>query len=86
MQGSLHALRDDINNRVEYALWQQRQAHETSLGQIYQQHAQDLQAAVSQVSLPILPMHCAKSSDDVGSKQCSESCDTCSQQAVQPGI
>lgn len=52
MQGSLHALRDDISNRVEYALWQQRQAHEASLGQIYQQHSQELQAAVSHDNLP----------------------------------
>ena len=47
LQGSLHALRDDIDNRVEYALWQQRQAHEASLQQLTQQHAQELQLAVS---------------------------------------
>ena len=47
LQGSLHALRDDIDNRVEYALWQQRQAHEASLQQLSQQHAQELQLAVS---------------------------------------
>lgn len=47
LQGSLQALRDDIENRVEYALWQQRQAHETSLQQLSQQHAQELQLAVS---------------------------------------
>lgn len=86
LQGNLHAVRDDVNNRVEYALWQQRQAHEASLGQIYQQHAQDLQVAVSQIGLPILPVHCVKSCDDEASKQCSWSCETCSQQAVQPGI
>lgn len=45
LQGNLQALKEDIGNRVDYALWQQRQAHEASLGQIYQQHAQDLQAA-----------------------------------------
>ncbi|DBA79551.1 TPA: hypothetical protein ACH3X1_008250 [Trebouxia sp. C0004] len=44
LQGNIHALKDDITNRVEYALWQQRQAHEASLAQIYQQHAQELQA------------------------------------------
>lgn len=55
LQGSLHGLRDDISNRVEYAVWQQRQAHEASLGQIYQQHAQELQAAVSHANVPMLP-------------------------------
>ena len=47
LQGNIHALKDDITNRVEYALWQQRQAHEASLAEIYQQHAQELQAVVS---------------------------------------
>lgn len=47
LQGSLHALTDDIDNRVEYALWQQRQAHEASLQQLSQQHTQELQLAVS---------------------------------------
>ena len=46
MQGSIHGLKDDIANRVEYALWQQRQAHEASLGEMCQQHALQLQAAV----------------------------------------
>lgn len=84
LQGNLHAVRDDINNRVEYALWQQRQAHEASLEQIHQQHAQDLQAAVSHFSLPIVPMHCAKS-DDVASRR-SWLCETSSQQLVQPDL
>ncbi|KAA6426009.1 MAG: hypothetical protein FRX49_03861 [Trebouxia sp. A1-2] len=44
LQGNIHALKDDITNRVDYALWQQRQAHEASLADIYQQHAQGLQA------------------------------------------
>ena len=50
MQGNLQALRDDISNRVEYALWQQRQMHEASLGHLYQQHAQELQAAVREAN------------------------------------
>ncbi|KAL0050976.1 hypothetical protein WJX82_011428 [Trebouxia sp. C0006] len=44
LQGNIHALKDDMTNRVEYALWQQRQAHEASLAETYQQHAQELQA------------------------------------------
>ncbi len=47
LQGNIHALKDDMTNRVEYALWQQRQAHEASLAETYQQHAQELQAVVS---------------------------------------
>lgn len=49
LQGSLAALRDDIDNRVDYALWQQRQAHEASLQQLLQQHAQELQLVVSRL-------------------------------------
>jgi len=30
LQGNIHALKDDITNRAEYALWQQRQVHEAS--------------------------------------------------------
>lgn len=36
-----------MDNRVDYAVWQQCQTHEASLQQLSQQHAQELQLAVS---------------------------------------
>ena len=43
-------LSSDVDNRIEYALWQQRQAHEKSLQELCALHAQELHEATVQVS------------------------------------
>eukprot|EP00891_Asterochloris_glomerata_P008691 jgi/Astpho2/8691/fgenesh1_pg.00128_%23_9_t len=49
-------LSSDVDNRIEYALWQQRQAHEKSLQELCALHAQELhEATVQAVPLECVP-------------------------------
>ena len=50
LQAKVDHLSSEADNRVEYALWQQRQAHEKSLQELCALHAQELHEATVQVS------------------------------------
>ena len=50
LQAKVDHLSSDVDNRIEYALWQQRQAHEKSLQELCALHAQELHEATVQVS------------------------------------